>query len=51
VRKGTKRCGGVEGKAGSLSVKVKVESLNEILWVPVSHTESEPCPQDKSGFR
>ena len=51
MRKGTERCVGVEGKAGSLGVKVKAESLNKILWVPVSQTEPEPCPQDKSGFR
>ena len=51
VRKGTETCGGVEGKAGSLAVKVKAESLNKILWVPVSHTEPEPCPEDESGFR
>ena len=51
VRKGTETCGGIEGKAGSLAVKVKAESLNKILWVPVSHTEPEPCCQDESGFR
>ena len=51
MRKGTETCGGIEGKAGSLAVKVKAESLNKILWVPVSHTEPEPCCQDESGFR